>query len=266
MQSDLDATTASHWFLAHPDRPGGRIKSSDHRLDGHDHAAVDGAVRRALIVRDLEHAGRRSAGVVGEVDRVDAAIAAALALGAQLERRGARDVDVAVGGVALAAVADVVVLVHGDRRDPRAPGQCRGRRAEDRGRADADPAVAAAPTAAAASTATAASTAATITTTAASDRRALGDRELVHLVMRWPQDSRHVARIRLGERGAHADVVRFRCALDLDAIETHADDRAGAATGRGAREDRRCDYQVLRTHETSCPYQWEVSADGSQNC
>src|ERR1044071_3220535 len=212
MQSDLDATTASHWFLAHPDRPGGRIKLSDHRLDGHDHAAVDRAVRRTLVVRDLEHAGGRSAGRVGEVDRVDAAIAAALALGAQLERRGARDVDVAAGGVAIAAVTDVDVLIHGDRRDRGAGGQRRGRRAEDRaGATDADAAatiVAAAAAAAAAATATAA--AVTATAAAASGcRLAVVERELDHLVIRWPQYSRGVARIGLGHRGAHADVVRF---------------------------------------------------------
>src|SRR5262249_15245121 len=69
---------------SHASPPGGQIQRS--RRDGHHHAAVDRAVGWALVVRNIELA-RPADRAIGPVDHVDPAVAAALALRAQLEAR-----------------------------------------------------------------------------------------------------------------------------------------------------------------------------------
>src|SRR5690348_13051966 len=87
------------------------------------HAELHAAVHRALaglIVRhvDVAAALRGDARVVGDdvVQRVDAAVAGALALGAELHGRGAHD-DHVIAGAAVTVAVGVLHLIRGDAQD-----------------------------------------------------------------------------------------------------------------------------------------------------
>jgi hypothetical protein len=196
----------------------------------------------------VELARALDAGGVDEVDAVDAAVAAALALRAQVEGRRTGDHDVVGGGVAVAALADLERLVAGDRRDVRAVRDQRRERALD----GAVAAAAAAATSAAAPTSapTAASaTAATSAAVAASGRIAVVEREAMHLVIRRPEHRGHVARVRDG--GAAAHVVGLRRAVDLDAVDPHSGGvlgRAGDARHGGGKASSAEYHEFLHSH------------------